>query len=276
MAGQRGRSSSHSSMQLQAGPPPRRVRFVRTVVSGSASPLITRRHLWGNAPRRNSPRQSRPFCRPQTPRPVFALWHARTSLNLASLVELHASPSARVDFSRALRSGYFISIAVHFCGPASAGIFQPPTDHTICHSASQSWLPVSREVLITERPSTSDLSLLEMPRLSLPTLFRSSGPGRADVHGLDARAGGETEQACRAIRGPISFSEACPVLVYRDYHEPRTMQQRTRRAWQPGKDAKLRGVPRAVSSATRSRQADRNPNFQAVLAVSQPTVSHSL
>lgn len=43
-----------------------------------------------------------------------------------------------------------------------------------------------------------------------------------------------------------------------------------------GKDAKLRGVPMAVSSATRSRQADRNPNFQAVLAVSQPTVSHSL
>lgn len=73
-------------MQLRAGPPPRGVRFVRTVVSGSASLLITRRHLWGNAPRRNSPRQSRPFCRPQTPRPVFALWHARTSLNLDSLV----------------------------------------------------------------------------------------------------------------------------------------------------------------------------------------------
>ncbi|KAH8753824.1 hypothetical protein F5883DRAFT_189000 [Diaporthe sp. PMI_573] len=33
------------------------------------------------------------------------------------------------------------------------------------------------------------------------------------------------------------------------------------------KDAKLRGVPKAVPSATRSRQAGRNPSFQSALAV---------
>lgn len=43
--------------------------------------------------------------------------------------------------------------------------------------------------------------------------------------------------------------------------------------WQPGADAKLRGVPSAMPSATRSRQADRKPNFQAVLPVSCPTAS---
>lgn len=35
-----------------------------------------------------------------------------------------------------------------------------------------------------------------------------------------------------------------------------------------GKDAKLRGVPCEMSSATHSWQADRKPKFQAVLAVS--------
>lgn len=83
----------------------------RTVGSGSGSLLITRR-LWGNAPRRNSPKQSRPFCRLRSPHFVCEPSYARASLNLVSLpafstgplsvlavvrcpICLHASPSAR-------------------------------------------------------------------------------------------------------------------------------------------------------------------------------------
>lgn len=140
-------------------------------------------------------------------------------------------PVACADFSqpcctprhprgRALRSGYFISIAVHFCGPASAGIFQPPTNHTICHSASQSWLPVSREVLITERPSTSDLSLLEMPVSPFPPFsgHRARVALTSTVLMLVLVVRLSRHVGPSVARCP----SACPVFAHRDYHELRT------------------------------------------------------
>lgn len=96
-----------------------------------------------------------------------------------------------------------------------------------------------------------------------PTLFRSPGPSRVDVHGFDARAGGETGLARRAICGPMSFclclcSPAVTAGTLTTYARRMTAET----------DAKLRGVPSAMPSATHSRQADRKPDFQAVLSVS--------
>lgn len=159
-----------------------RAQRVRTVVSGSGSLLITRR-LWGNAPRRNSHRQSRPFCRLQSPPPrVHAvLWYARTSLNLASLLELSAAcrPLPRFMSCCTLRhprgrgrgrtSGYFISIAVHYCGPVSATPFCEPHNLSLSQSA---WLPVSPELLIPAAPA--------------PRAFRSSSCPSAPSHSFPA------------------------------------------------------------------------------------------
>lgn len=99
---------------------------------------------------------------------------------------------------RGRTSGYFISIAVHYYGPVSAG--PPRTTQTVTQSGCQSLLSSSSRM-----PEHLGPFAPRGARLSLPTLFRSPGPGRADVHGLNARAGGETELARRAISGPTSF-----------------------------------------------------------------------
>lgn len=100
---------------------------------------------------------------------------------------------------RGRRSGYFISIAVHCCGPVSAGP-RPRTTQTVTQSGCQSLLSSSSRM-----PEHLGPFAPRGARLSLPTLFRSSGPARADVHGLNARAGGETELARRAMSGSTSF-----------------------------------------------------------------------
>lgn len=97
----------------------------------------------GNRPTEKLPGQSRPFCRPQSPL-------ARTSLNLVSPLDLPARPSwlssaapfvcctPRPPRGRGRTGGYPISIAVHFCGPVSAGALREPHNLSLGLAASLS------------------------------------------------------------------------------------------------------------------------------------------
>lgn len=177
--------------------------------SGSGSLLITRR-LWGNAPRRNSPRQSRPFCCLRSPhlsaccgmRGLLSTLSALSScpLSVVAVVRcpiclLHASHSAR---SRAHKWVFYLDC----CALLWACQCRHPlrTTQSVTRSGCQSLLSSSSGI-----PGHLGPFAPRAARLFPPTLFRSSGPGRADAHGLDARADGETTLARRAIGGPMSF-----------------------------------------------------------------------
>lgn len=146
--GVEGEPPAHSS-QLRASPthldpaPSGSIRVAggRTVGSGSGSLLIARR-LWGNAPRRNSPRQSRPFCRLQSP-------FARTSLNLVSPLDLPAArpgcrPLPHLSAARlAVREVEVAQVGILsrlLCINVGLSVQAPSASHTICHSV---WLPAS-------------------------------------------------------------------------------------------------------------------------------------
>lgn len=205
----RSRSQLHTHTQLHpALSGSIRLKRARTVGSGSGPLLITRR-LVGKRPTEKLTQAVQALLSPAKPPFLCVLLYARTSLNLVSPLEmpagcpgcrplppyclLHASPSAR---ARSQKRVFYLDCSALLwacqCRPS------PRTTQSVTQSGCQP--------LLRSSPSMPEHLGPFAPRgvrVCHPTLFRSSGPGRADINGLEARAGGETGLARRAIGGPM-------------------------------------------------------------------------
>lgn len=163
-----------------------RIAGARTVGSGSGSLLIARR-LWGTAPRRNS--QGSPGPSVARKAPLRGLLSTLSALSTCPPARPGCRPLPHLSAARlALREVEVAQVGILsrlLCIYVGLSVQAPSASHTTCHSV---WLPASPEGRHPAVPGTP----------------RTSGPARAHVHLLDARAGGETGQARRAIGGPTS------------------------------------------------------------------------